>query len=71
MVLATATIWFPTQGQLFNNVYANSGQSQLTWETNSGREILTVIESQKNPEVSYRVIWQDAPIGKKLSLSCN
>ncbi len=43
----------------------------MTLQTNSGTEILNVIDSQKNPEVFYRVILQDAPIGKKLSLGCN
>ncbi|NEO56491.1 MAG: hypothetical protein F6K54_27475 [Okeania sp. SIO3B5] len=71
VVIAASFLWFQTQKQALNNVYTNSGQSQLTFETNSGRKSLTIIDSQKNPEVFYRVTLQDAPIGKKLSLRCN
>ena len=43
----------------------------MTLNTNSGRRNLTIVDSQQNPEVFYRVTLQDAPIGKKLSLGCN
>ena len=43
----------------------------MTLETNSGRKTLTVVDSQQNPEVFYRVTLQDAPVGKKLSLGCD
>ena len=71
VVIAASFLLFQTQRQALNNIYANAGQSQLTLETNNGKEILNVIDSQKNPEVFYRVILQDAPIGKKLALRCN
>ena len=71
IVIATTFFWFKIQRQALNNIYVNPGQSKLTLQTNSGTEILNVIDSQKNPEVFYRVILQDAPIGKKLSLGCN
>ncbi len=71
VALLAGTIWFQSQRQALNNVYANPGQSQLTLETNSGRKMLKVVDSQQNPEVFYRVILQDAPVGKKLSLGCD
>ncbi|MCH2050078.1 MAG: hypothetical protein MK289_16795 [Trichodesmium sp. ALOHA_ZT_67] len=71
IVIATTFFWFKIQRQALNNIYVNPDQSKLTLQTNSGMEILNVIDSQKNPEVFYRVILQDAPIGKKLSLGCN
>ncbi|NEP79412.1 MAG: hypothetical protein F6K39_15310 [Okeania sp. SIO3B3] len=71
VVIAGSFLWFQTQKQALNNVYVNSGQSQLTFETNSGKKSLTIVDSQQNPEVFYRVTLQDAPVGKKLSLGCN
>ncbi|GGA19994.1 hypothetical protein [Okeania sp. KiyG1] len=71
VVIAASFLWFETQKQVLNNVYTNSGQSQLTFETNSGRKSLTIVDSQQNPEVFYWVTLQDAPVGKKLSLGCN
>ncbi|MGB3514385.1 MAG: hypothetical protein WBA93_35270 [Microcoleaceae cyanobacterium] len=70
VVIAASLLWFQTQKQALNNVYANSGQSQLTLQTNSGRKMLIVVDSQQKPEVFYRVTLQDAPVGKKLSLGC-
>ncbi|WP_287274337.1 MULTISPECIES: hypothetical protein [unclassified Okeania] len=71
VVIVASFLWFQTQKQALNNVYANSGQSKLTLETNSGQEILIVVDSQQNSEVFYRVTLQDAPVGKKLYLGCN
>lgn len=71
VAIAASFLWFQTQQQALNNVYANSGQSQLTLETNSGKKMLTVVDSKQNPQVFYRVTLQDAPLGKKLSLGCN
>ena len=71
IVIATTFFWFKIQRQALNNIYVNPGQSKLTLQTNNGNEILNVIDSKKNLEVFYRVILQDAPIGKKLSLGCN
>ncbi|MGD1806543.1 hypothetical protein ACP6PL_14040 [Dapis sp. BLCC M126] len=71
VVIAASFLWFQTQRQTLKNIYANPGQSQLTLETNSGKKTLTVVDSQQNPEVFYRVTLQDAPVGKKLSLGCD
>ncbi len=71
VVIAAGFLWFQTQQQALNNIYANSDQSKLTLETNSGIERVNLIDSKQNREVFYRVILQDAPIGKKLSLGCD
>ncbi|MDJ0557061.1 MAG: transmembrane domain-containing protein [Microcoleaceae cyanobacterium MO_207.B10] len=71
VVIVAGFLWFNRQQQILNNIYVNSEQSQLTLETNSGRRIITIIDSKQNPEVFYRVTLQDAPVGKKLSLGCN
>lgn len=71
VAIAAGTIWFQSQQKGVNNIYANSEQSHLTINTDSGTKMLNAIERQQNPEVFYRVILQDAPVGKKLSLGCN
>ncbi|MBE9094319.1 DUF3859 domain-containing protein [Tychonema sp. LEGE 07203] len=45
-------------------------QNRLTSVQDDGGN-LTVISRQNNPEIFYRVTLKDAPIGKKLSLSCD
>lgn len=45
-------------------------QNRITSVQDDGGN-LTVISRQKNPEIFYRVTLKDAPIGKKLSLSCD
>jgi hypothetical protein len=55
------------QGALLANVSAQ--QARITLESNNGN--LKNISRQSNSELFYRVTLKDAPIGKKLSLSCN
>jgi hypothetical protein len=45
-------------------------QNRITSVQDNGGN-LTVISRQNNPEIFYRVTLKDAPIGKKLSLSCD
>ncbi|NJK75209.1 MAG: DUF3859 domain-containing protein [Microcoleus sp. SU_5_6] len=45
-------------------------QNRITLVQDKG-DNLTVISRQNNPEIFYRVTLKDAPIGKKLSLSCD
>ena len=45
-------------------------QNRITSVQDDGGN-LTVISRQKNPEIFYRATLKDAPIGKKLSLSCD
>jgi hypothetical protein len=45
-------------------------QNRITSVQDDGGN-LTVISRQNNPEIFYRVTLKDAPIGKKLSLSCD
>lgn len=45
-------------------------QNRITLVQDRG-DNLTVISRQNNPEIFYRVTLKDAPIGKKLSLSCD
>ncbi|MCU0543752.1 MAG: DUF3859 domain-containing protein [Oscillatoriaceae cyanobacterium Prado104] len=47
-----------------------SQQNRITLVQDNG-DNLTVISRQNNPEIFYRVTLKDAPIGKKLSLSCD
>ena len=45
-------------------------QNRITFVQDDGGN-LTVISRQNNPEIFYRTTLKDAPIGKKLSLSCD
>ena len=45
-------------------------QNRITSVQDDGGN-LTVISRQNNPKIFYRVTLKDAPIGKKLSLSCD
>jgi len=45
-------------------------QNRITSVQDNGGN-LTVISRQKTPEIFYRTTLKDAPIGKKLSLSCD
>ncbi|MEQ8975172.1 MAG: DUF3859 domain-containing protein [Coleofasciculus sp. C1-SOL-03] len=45
-------------------------QSQITL-TKDGSSILTEVNRQTSPLIYYRVTLKDAPIGKRLSLSCD
>ncbi|MBS9393044.1 MAG: DUF3859 domain-containing protein [Dolichospermum sp. LBC05a] len=62
------TVFFnQQQGSLLANVSAQ--QDRITLESNNGN--LKNISRQANSEIFYRVTLKDAPIGKKLNLSCN
>ncbi|MBD2628783.1 DUF3859 domain-containing protein [Trichormus variabilis] len=62
------TIFFnQQQGSLLANVSAQ--QDRITLESNNGN--LKNVSRQSNSELFYRVTLKDAPIGKKLDLSCN
>jgi hypothetical protein len=45
-------------------------QNRITSVQDDGGN-LTVVSRQNNPEIFYRTTLKDAPIGKKLSLSCD
>ena len=45
-------------------------QNRITSVQDNGGN-LTVVSRQNNPEIFYRTTLKDAPIGKKLSLSCD
>ncbi|MBD2569296.1 DUF3859 domain-containing protein [Anabaena lutea] len=62
------TIFFnQQQASLLANVSAQ--QDRITLESNNGN--LKNVSRQSNSELFYRVTLKDAPIGKKLNLSCN
>lgn len=62
------TIFFnQQQGSLLANVSAQ--QDRITLDSNNGN--LKNVSRQSNSELFYRVTLKDAPIGKKLDLSCN
>ncbi|MBS3028687.1 MAG: DUF3859 domain-containing protein [Dolichospermum sp. DET50] len=63
-----STVFFnQQQGSLLANVSAQ--QDKITLESNNGD--LKNISRQTNSELFYRVTLKNAPIGKKLALSCN
>jgi len=63
-----STVFFnQQQGSLLANVSAQ--QNKITLESNNGD--LKNISRQTNSELFYRVTLKNAPIGKKLALSCN
>jgi len=73
-VLATAavalvggSVWFFNNQQQLTGVYANSEQSSLT----VGGEAIATVNRLENPQVTYEVVLQDAPLGQKLSLGCD
>ncbi|MDP5017228.1 DUF3859 domain-containing protein [Anabaena sp. UHCC 0187] len=62
------TVFFnKQQSSLLANISAQ--QDRITLESNNGN--LKNISRQTNSELFYRVTLKDAPIGKKLNLSCN
>ena len=70
LVIAIASTIFFMQQQNSTLSGVSAQQDRLTLEQNSGGDLKTV-SRQTNPEVSYRVTLKDAPLGKKLALSCN
>lgn len=69
LVVIASTIFFTQQqNSVLSRVSAQ--QDRITLVENNGNDLKT-ISRQTNPEVSYRVTLKDAPVGKKLALSCN
>ncbi|MEH1939616.1 MAG: DUF3859 domain-containing protein [Nostoc sp.] len=69
IVAIASTIFFMQQhNSTLSRVSAQ--QDRITLVQNSGDDLKTV-SRQTNPEVFYRVTLKDAPLGKKLALSCN
>ncbi|MFN6466054.1 MAG: DUF3859 domain-containing protein [Nostoc sp. DedVER02] len=69
VILSASTIFFiQQQNSALSRVSAQ--QDRITLVSNTGGDLKT-ISRQTNPEVFYRVTLKDAPLGKKLALSCN
>ncbi|MEH2201835.1 DUF3859 domain-containing protein [Nostoc sp.] len=69
IILSASTIFFiGQQNSVLSRVSAQ--QDRITLVQNTGGDLKT-ISRQTNPEVFYRVTLKDAPLGKKLALSCN
>ena len=66
--IAITGFYIQQNGQAIDRVSIQ--QNRITSVQDDGGN-LTVISRQKNPEIFYRVTLKDAPIGKKLSLSCD
>ncbi|MBC1240504.1 DUF3859 domain-containing protein [Nostoc sp. 2RC] len=68
-VVSASTIFvIQQQNSALARVYAQQDRITLA-QNNSGN--LNTISRQTNAEVFYRVTLKDAPLGKKLTLSCN
>jgi hypothetical protein len=67
VAIAIPTVLFWQNRQDLGKVSVQQDRITLTQET----QALKTIERQSNPEVYYRVTLKDAPIGKKLALSCD
>ncbi|MDZ8052841.1 MAG: DUF3859 domain-containing protein [Aulosira sp. ZfuVER01] len=68
VVAIASTVFFMQQNNsLISRV--STQQDRITLVQDSGN--LNSISRQNSPEVFYRVTLKDAPVGKKLSLSCN
>ena len=69
VILGASTIFFmQQQSSTLSRVSAQ--QDRITLTQDNGGDLKTV-SRQTNPEVFYRVTLKDAPLGKKLALSCN
>ncbi len=68
VIIAMGGFFFVNQqrSSLLANVSVQ--QDKITLADN---RTLPTIDSQSNPELFYRITLKDAPIGKKLSLTCN
>ncbi len=67
VALVGGSVWFFNNKQQLTGVYANSEQSTLT----VGREAIATVNRLENPQVTYGVTLQDAPLGQQLSLGCD
>jgi hypothetical protein len=69
VILSASTIFFiQRQNSALSRVSAQ--QDRITLVSNTGGDLKT-ISRQTNPEILYHVTLKDAPLGKKLALSCN
>ncbi|MEH1868123.1 MAG: DUF3859 domain-containing protein [Nostoc sp.] len=69
VILSASAIFFiQRQNSALSRVSAQ--QDRITLVSNTGGDLKTV-SRQTNPEILYRVTLKDAPLGKKLALSCN
>lgn len=67
-IIAIVTLSSQQKQQAYSRI--SPYQSRITLAQDNGSN-LTGIDRQANPKVYYRVTLQDAPIGEKLSLSCD
>jgi hypothetical protein len=68
VAIAGTTVFIQQNQQAIARV--SSAQSQIAL-TQDGSSILKEVNRQASPLIYYRVTLKDAPIGKKLSLSCD
>lgn len=68
IAIASTIFFMQQQNSVLSRVFAQ--QDRITLVQNSSGDLKT-ISRQSNPEVSYHVTLKDAPLGKKLALSCN
>ncbi len=68
IVIAIATVLWQQHKQVIARVSAQ--EDHLTLATETGKAV-TAIDRQSKPEVIYNVTLNDAPVGQKLSLSCD
>ena len=66
--IATATVFVQHRQQVLARVSTYESRIVLDWESG---ESLTAVDRQSNPKVFYRVTLSEAPVGEKLSLSCD
>ncbi len=66
--IATTTVFIQQQQQAIARI--STYQSRITLAQDNGGN-LTTIDRQTNPQVYYRVILNEAPVGKKLTLTCD
>ncbi|BAU43044.1 hypothetical protein [Leptolyngbya sp. O-77] len=71
IVLATiAAVFFGFQQRQAKMSQVTAAQDRLTLTQDDGSN-LTVVNRQQSPEVVYRVTLAQAPVGDRLTLSCN
>ncbi len=68
LVLITFILFSQNRQQTYDRITAQN--NRLTLAQDSGSQLSTV-SRQANSEIFYRITLSDAPIGQKLSLSCN
>lgn len=66
--IAATTVFIQQRQQAIANVYTY--QSRITLSQENGGNV-SVIERQVNPKVYYHVTLNEAPVGEKLSLTCD